>query len=156
MLDLHVRTVTLMCHYFGGAMKKRGKGYILNMSSMSAWMPFPGITIYAASKSYLHQFSVALRDELFDSGVSVTVVCPGAVATDLYNLSDRYKRLAIRLGIMMRPETLARKALRAMFARRRRIIPGALNHLFIPLMQLLPSPLVRLIKRKSKLYRYGK
>lgn len=156
MLDLHVRTVTLMCHYFGGAMKKRGKGYILNMSSMSAWMPFPGITIYAASKSYLHQFSVALRDELFNSGVSVTVVCPGAVATDLYNLSDRYKRLAIRLGIMMRPETLARKALRAMFARRRRIIPGALNHLFIPLMQLLPSSLVRLIKRKSKLYRYGK
>ena len=71
------------------------------MSSMSAWMPFPGISVYAATKSYLRTLSLAIRNELYDRGVRVTAVCPGAVATGLYNLSERYQRLALRLGIMM-------------------------------------------------------
>ena len=154
MIDLHVRTTTLLCRYFGEAMKKRGDGYILNMSSMSAWMPYPGIALYAATKSYLSQLSAALHDELFDCGVSVTAVCPGAVATDLYNLDDRYRRLAMRLGIMMSPRRLAGKGLEAMFARKKRIIPGTINRIFVPLAGLLPSALVRLIKRKAKFYRY--
>ncbi|MFQ8826895.1 MAG: SDR family NAD(P)-dependent oxidoreductase [Alistipes sp.] len=109
MLRLHVRTTTLLCHYFGRSMQARGRGYILNMSSMSAWMPFPGISVYAATKSYLRTLSLAIRNELYDRGVRVTAVCPGAVATGLYNLSERYQRLALRLGIMMTPERLARK-----------------------------------------------
>lgn len=103
MIGLHVQTVTMLCRYFGAAMKARGKGYILNMSSMSAGMPFPGISVYAATKSYLKQFSKAIHNELYDYGVRVTAVCPGAVATDLYNLSGHYQRLGLRLGILMRP-----------------------------------------------------
>ena len=87
-------------------MKKRRHGYILNMSSLSCWLPYPGITLYASTKRYLKSFSRGLRSELLDYGVSVTVLCPGAVATNLYNLSDNLKTLAIRLGIMMRPEKL--------------------------------------------------
>ena len=137
-------------------MKARGKGYILNMSSMSAGMPFPGISVYAATKSYLKQFSKAIHNELYDYGVRVTAVCPGAVATDLYNLSGHYQRLGLRLGILMRPERLARKGLRALFAGRRCVTPGAVNHLFMPLAALVPSRLIRLIKRRAKFYRYGR
>ena len=102
MIGLHVQTVTMLCRYFGAAMKARGKGYILNMSSMSAGMPFPGISVYAATKSYLKQFSKAIHNELYDYGVRVTAVCPGAVATDLYNLSGHYQRLGLRLGAVRR------------------------------------------------------
>ena len=137
-------------------MKARGKGYILNMSSMSAGMPFPGISVYAATKSYLKQFSKAIHNELYDYGVRVTAVCPGAVATDLYNLSGHYQRLGLRLGILMRPERLARKGLRALFAGRRCVTPGTVNHLFMPLAALVPSRLIRLIKRRAKFYRYGR
>lgn len=156
MIGLHVQTVTMLCRYFGAAMKARGKGYILNMSSMSAGMPFPGISVYAATKSYLKQFSKAIHNELYDYGVRVTAVCPGAVATDLYNLSGHYQRLGLRLGILMRPERLARKGLRALFAGRRCVTPGAVNHLFMPLAALVPSRLIRLIKRRAKFYRYGR
>ena len=97
MLYLHVTTPTQLCYYFGQEMKKRRHGYILNMSSLSCWLPYPG-----------------LRSELLDYGVSVTVLCPGAVATNLYNLSDNLKTLAIRLGIMMRPEKLAKKGINAL------------------------------------------
>ena len=64
MILLHIQTVTMLCHYFGGAMRRRGRGYILNMSSLSAWTPAPGISVYAASKSYLRKLSQMLRYEL--------------------------------------------------------------------------------------------
>lgn len=156
MINLHIGTTTLLCRYFGKAMKERGQGYILNMSSMSYAMPYPGISVYAASKSYLRNLSKALHDELYDHGIGVTAVCPGAVATDLYNLPGYYQRLALRLGIMMTPEQLARKGLRAMFSRRKCVVPGILNHIFLFLLAFLPSWAVRLVKRKAKFYRYGK
>lgn len=151
MLYLHLTTPTQLAYYFGRDMKKRRHGYILNMSSLSAWLPYPGIALYASTKRYLKSFSRALRSELSDYGVSVTVVCPGAVCTDLYPLSDRLKKLAIRLGIMMRPEKLAQKAIGAMFRRRASLLPGLINRLSLPLVFLLPSGLVRLAMRKSKL-----
>ena len=53
MLYLHVTTPTQLCYYFGQEMKKRRHGYILNMSSLSCWLPYPGITLYASTKRYL-------------------------------------------------------------------------------------------------------
>lgn len=151
MLYLHVQTPTILCYYFGKEMKKRRHGYILNMSSMSAWIPYPGIGIYASTKRYLKNFSRALRSEMRDYNVNVTVVCPGAVATNLYNLSDNLKLLAIRLGIMMRPEKLALKGINALFNHRFQRMPGLINKIAVPLLLLLPAGMVRWIMRTSKL-----
>lgn len=151
MLYLHMTTPTQLCYYFGQEMKKRRHGYILNMSSLSCWLPYPGITLYASTKRYLKSFSRGLRSELLDYGVSVTVLCPGAVATNLYNLSDNLKTLAIRLGIMMRPEKLARKGINALFHRRASLVPGLFNKICTPLVMLLPHGLVRWIMRTTKL-----
>ena len=138
-------------NYIGREMKKRRHGYILNMSSMSAWIPYPGIGVYASSKRYLKNFSRALRSELLDYHVSVTAICPGAVATNLYNLKDSLKLLAIRLGVMMRPETLARKGVNAMFRRRSWVLPGLVNKIWVPLLLLLPPGLVRWLMRHTGL-----
>ncbi|MBS1446322.1 SDR family NAD(P)-dependent oxidoreductase [Odoribacter laneus] len=151
MVLLHLLTPTMLCRLFGADMKKRGRGYILNMSSMSAWLPYPGIALYASTKRYLKSFSRAFRSELYGSGVSVTTLCPGGVATNLYHLSERMQKLAIRLGFMMRPGKLARKGIRAMFRERAMRMPGFLNHLFLPLLLLLPAGFVRWTMRKSGL-----
>ena len=156
MIMLHVHTVTMLCHYFGAEMRQRGKGYILNMSSMSAWTPAPGISVYGASKSYLRKLSQMLRYELRGNGVYVTAVCPGAVATGLYNLSEKYQRLALRLGVMMTPERLARKAIRALFAHKDYILPGGINRFVILLLYLMPAQIIYWLKGHTKLYRYGR
>ncbi|MBR6273277.1 MAG: SDR family NAD(P)-dependent oxidoreductase, partial [Bacteroidales bacterium] len=57
MLQLHVYTPTRLCILFGEAMKHRGQGYILNVSSMAAKLPCPGIAVYSATKAYLKSFS---------------------------------------------------------------------------------------------------
>lgn len=151
MLYLHVQTPTMLCRLFAKDMKARRHGYILNMSSMSAWIPYPGIGEYASTKAYLKAFSRALRSELADYGVSVTVLCPGAVATNLYNLKDNLKTLAIHLGIMMRPEKLVRKGVNAMFRKKYLLMPGLLNKVFMPLVVMFPHGFVRWAMRKSKL-----
>ncbi len=153
---LHMYTPTMLCYYFGQVMKQQGRGYILNMSSMAAWLPYSGIGLYAASKRYLKNFSRSLRTELKDYGVYVTTICPGAIATDLYHLPRHYQRLALRLGIMMTPEKLAAKGIRALFQHRACILPGTVNYILLPLARLTPLKLVHLLMRKSGLLPYTK
>lgn len=139
MLELHVRAVTMMCRVFGEDMASRHRGYILNMSSLSAWMTMPGISIYNATKSYILNMSRSLWYEMKDYGVSVTAVCPGAVDTTLYGLSNYWRRVAVGIGVSMRPEKLARKALNATFKRKKYYIPGAINRPFRFVIKHLPD-----------------
>lgn len=150
MVNLHVVTVTRMCLLFGNAMKQRGSGYILNMSSMTARIPAPGITIYSATKAYLKSFGRSLSYELKPYGVSITTVCPAAIATPLYRLSEDQMRLGLRLGLIKTPQWLVKRALRAMFRRRRVVSPGFMNVWLPPLIALLPGPLVAYLWKKLK------
>ncbi len=150
MMNLHVVTITRMCVLFGNAMKQRGSGYILNVSSMAARIPAPGITIYSATKAYLKSFGRSLSYELKPYGVSVTTVCPAAIATPLYRLSEDKMRLGVRLGLIKTPQWLVKRALKAMFRRWRVVSPGFMNVWLPPLIALLPGPLVAFIWKKLK------
>ena len=150
MLNLHVITATRLCLLFGQEMKARGNGYILNMSSMAARIPAPGITVYSATKAYLKSFGRSLSFELRPYGVGVTTVCPAAIATPLYKLDAKKMRLGIRLGLIKTPKWLVRRALRAMFRHRRIISPACMNIWLPPLVAALPGPLVAKIWEKVK------
>lgn len=154
MTALHIGTVTMLCRLFGGRMKERGSGYILNMSSLSAWMAVPGIALYGATKAYIRNFSRALHHELKPFGVGVTAVCPGGVSTGLYGLAPRYQRLGVRFGVLCTPEKLAKKALQAMFARREMIVPGLLNKMLVPAMAVTPGFIIRAIKNRLSEYEH--
>ncbi|MCL2067501.1 MAG: SDR family NAD(P)-dependent oxidoreductase [Treponema sp.] len=149
-VNLHIFTPTMLCRLFAHKIiHENRKGYILNMASIASWMMMPGIALYSAAKSYLRCFSRAMRCEIYDRNVSITTVCPGAVATGLYNLPERYMKLGIRLGIIITTERLAALALKKMFKRKAQFIPGGLiNRLFIFLVNAMPEALVRQIKRK--------
>ncbi len=142
MLDLHVRTVTELCVRFGARMKAAGGGHILNVSSMTARIPAPGIAVYSASKAYLKSFGLGFSYEMKPFGVSVTTVCPAAVDTGLYPLSPRLRRIGRRIGLVQSPESLVRTALRAMFRGRRLSSPGLMNVLLPPLIHILPDRLI--------------
>ena len=150
MVNLQVVTITRMCILFGNAMKQRGSGYILNVSSMAARIPAPGITIYSATKAYLKSFGRSLSYEFKPYGVGVTTVCPAAIATPLYRLSEDKMRLGVRLGLIKTPQWLVKRALRAMFRRRRVVSPGFMNVWLPPLIALLPGPLVAFLWKKLK------
>ena len=100
MILLHDLTLSKNCRAFGADMARRGSGYILNMSSYSVWMPFPGMALYTATKAYVRCFSKAFAKEVAERGVRVTAVCPAGVATDLYGLSPKWQHIGRRLGVL--------------------------------------------------------
>ena len=93
-------TITRACLLFGNAMKQRGSGRLLIMSSMAARIPAPGITVYSATKAYLKSFGRSLSYEMKPYGVTVTTVCPAAIATPLYRLDEKKMKLGIRTGFI--------------------------------------------------------
>ena len=158
MLNLHMITVAKLCRLFGEDMihreltaeekaeklcgKSRKKGYILNMSSMSAWMAMPGIQSYNATKAFIYNFSKSLWYELKPQGVNITVMTPGAVDTALFGLAPHLRRLAVNLTVSIPPEKLVKRALRKMFRGKKADMPGVINHLCTPLLKHTPDWLV--------------
>lgn len=146
-VDLHCTTTTLLCRYYGEVMKARRHGRILIMSSSTAWLPYPTISHYGATKAYLKSFASALWYELHRYGVSVTSVYPGAVDTPFYKLSDKMRRRFVTLGIMMRPETIAKRGIKAMMHGRRRLVPGFFTKLVVAICAILPARVLDLFLR---------
>ena len=150
MLNLHIMTPTHMCRIFGNEMKKRGYGFIILVSSMAARLPYPGITIYSATKAYLKSFGKSFYYEMRDYGVGVTTVCPGAIATPLYKINPRLLKLGVNLGVVGTPQWLVKKALKGMFKKKMVVAPGAMNVYLPPMLSLLPKRLVNSIWRKVR------
>ena len=150
MMRLHIFTPTRLCILFGEAMKQRGGGYILNVSSMAAKLPCPGITTYSATKAYLKSFSKSMYYELRPYGVGLTVVCPAAIATPLYKLKPSLLKLGVKIGLIGTPQWLVRRALRGMFHKRRVVKPGFMNVYLPPLIAILPKRLVDKLWKKYK------
>ena len=155
MLNLHVVTVAKLTRLFGEAMinreltdeeksqricrKPRRKGYILNMSSMSAWMAMPGIQTYNATKAFIYNFSKSIWYELKPKGVNITVMAPGAVDTALFGLAPNLRKLAVALTVSIPPEKLVKRALRKMFRGKKADTPGFINWLSTPLLKHTPD-----------------
>lgn len=147
-ISLHVAAVTSLSRWFAIRRKQSGSGWILNMSSMSCWMPMPGIALYSATKAYIRVFSRALDVEMRDRGVSVTVACPGGIATDLFGLPRNLQRLGVRVGALTTPEKFVRNALHRCMRRKPQYINGLLNRLAIPAVAMLPRSARHMIKTK--------
>ena len=163
MLNLHMITVAKLCRLFGEDMLRREltaeeaaqringhprkRGYILNMSSMSAWMAMPGIQTYNATKAFIYNFSKSLWYELYPKGVNITVMTPGAVDTGLFGLAPNLRRLAVNLTVSIPPEKLVKRALKKLFQGKKADMPGVINWLSTPLLKHTPDWLLRLAMR---------
>lgn len=150
MMSLHMKTPTELCLVFGERMKRRGRGYILNVSSLAAALPTPGITIYSATKAYLKNFGKSMSFEMRPYGVGVTTVCPAAIATPLYKLSPRLMKIGVKIGVINTPEWLVKRALKALFKKKPLIKPGFMNYYLPPLIALLPRGIEDRIWKKLK------
>ena len=147
---VHMNTPLMLCRKYVGAMKERGRGYILNISSLAAWMIWPGIGMYGNTKRFVRNYSRELRIECQFTGVSVTNAYFGAVDTPLVPLKPSLRKLARALTVMITPEKAVRRALRATFWRCRGTMPGLLNKLFFPFIVILPDCLLGWIYRLAK------
>lgn len=87
-IDLNVRSTVHLAKHVVGDMVQRGAGRVLFTSSIASTMPGTYQAVYNASKSFVQSFALALREELKDTGVSVTSLMPGPTETEFFERAD--------------------------------------------------------------------
>lgn len=97
MIDLNCTSLTGICGYALPYMKK--DGIIINTASLAAFMPLGNFAVYAATKAYVLNFSLALAAELKPRGISVTALCPGSVSTEFANVASNGVRKEVKGGL---------------------------------------------------------
>ena len=137
MIHLNVLSLTTLTRLLLPSMVARQSGKILNVASVAAFMPGPTSSVYFASKAFVLSFSEALSNELETSGVSVTVLCPGATSTEFDTAAGSDWGEAYRKKIPT-AQAVAQFGYKALMAEKRLAIYGWTNRLIVILLRFIP------------------
>lgn len=143
MIEVNVTAVAMLTHRFLPAMAKRGSGRVLILGSTAGFQPGPNMTTYYASKAFVNAFSQGLSHELKGTGVTCTLSCPGATATEFGAVADMGSSRLFKMGVM-RATDVAAQAYRAMHRGKRIVVHGFTNKIsaasagWVPNAVLLP------------------
>ena len=148
MIQVNVVALTQLTKLLLQPMVARKRGRILNVASTAAFQPGPLMAVYYATKAYVLSFSEAIADELRNSGVTVTTLCPGPTHTGFAEIANMTES---RLFTMMRPmssEDVARAGYKGMMGGKRLVVPGAKNKLLVQSLRVSPRRAVTTLVRK--------
>lgn len=136
-IQLNVVSLTQLTWAFGRAMRDRGTGYILNVSSIGAYTPSPTYATYSAGKAFVRDFSEALAYELAGSGVRVCSLCPGGTMTEFHQAAGHDINKTFRATFQSADECAA-VGLSALFTGRRNVVSGILNKVMMWSLRFTP------------------
>jgi uncharacterized protein len=149
MLQVNIHALTYLTYRILPKMQRAGCGAILNVSSTASFLPVPNMATYAATKAYVTSLSEALRAELRNSNLTVTVLCPGPVPTEFADVANRAGQGgALRVApeiFTVSVQDVVRDALNAVARARARVGPGALVNLARTTIAFLPRFIKRLL-----------
>jgi hypothetical protein len=140
MLNVNIISAIKLIHLFLPQLKQQKKAYILNIGSSAAYQSVPYLAAYAAAKSFIVSFSRALKYELRNSNVSVSVVSPGVTNTDFAlraNVPEKGLKTAEKIS--MKPEEVAKIAVNSMFNRKAETLTGFITKATTFFVKLLPK-----------------
>jgi short-subunit dehydrogenase len=152
MIDLNVRALTELSLMFVDSLA-RHRGGVLNVASVAAFLPGPGMAVYYASKAYVLSFSEALHRELAGQGIRVTALCPGPVLTEFQARSGMDLDPAARV-LELSAERVAQIGYDALMRGERVAVAGIGNRIAVSLMHLVPNALLlRLVDQRPRALR---
>lgn len=129
MVRVNVEALTALTSAFLPGMTERGRGAVLNVASVAGFQPIPAQAVYAATKAFVLSFSQATAVELKDTGVSMTALCPGPVATEFVEVAG-FKKSKEQMAPSMLWSTaddVAKSGIEGMEKGKRVVIPGVGN-----------------------------
>jgi short-subunit dehydrogenase len=154
-IQVNIVALTGLTGRFLPGMVARGRGRIVNVASTAAFQPGPYMAVYYATKAYVLSFSEAIAQELKDTGVTVTALCPGPTTTEFQAAAGLEDTLLFRGPLVMDPAKVARVGWAAAKRGRRVVIPGLANRLLKETVRFSPRRLVlaaagRMQKKRSR------
>ena len=145
-VELNVTALTRLTQVAAQTFRVRDHGAILNVSSMSAFQPFPGHATYAATKAFVQSLTEGLHEELSGTGVHVTALCPGYTRTEFHDRAG-WAVGGLPDTVWGRAEDVARAGVDGLLANRAVVVPGATNAVMVGLSRVTPSVVSRKVAR---------
>lgn len=125
MIRLNIEALSHLCHALIPHLLNQPCSYLLNIASVAAFQPGPGMSVYFASKAFVLHFSEALAEELSKTSLRVCCLCPGTTRTEFFDVAGMGH--VLRASPSMDSLSVAKAGLDAMFGGRRVYVPGILN-----------------------------
>jgi len=150
MIQLNVVSLVIFTKLCAKEMLQRKGGKILNVASTAAFQPGPLMAIYYATKAFVLSFSEALAEELKESGVTVTALCPGPTATQFSKRAELEKSRLFKGGIVpvLDAATVAKIGYDGLSKGDPVVIPGLINKIGAFSVRLTPRKLVAQIAKQ--------
>ena len=143
MIQLNIVSLTELSYHFGKEMVERGKGRILNVASMAGLQPDPNFAVYGATKAYVISMSEAIHKEFENTGVTVTVLSPGATASNFMERANMNDAKLYASGVMTSLD-VARAGYSGMMKGKLHVIPGFKNKILGFISGITPPGKLRL------------
>ena len=143
MLGLNIISLTELTYYYAKQMIKNGKGRILNVASTAGFQPDPYFAVYGASKAYVISLTEAIHKEFENTGVTATVLSPGATKTKFMERADMSDAKLYESGVMS-AKKVAQVGFDGMMRGSLHVIPGFKNKVLAFFSSIMPSSKLRL------------
>lgn len=148
-IDTNVTGTLYLIHRIAPAMRERRRGRILITGSIAGFMPGSFQAVYNGSKAFLDSFAAALRNELKNSGVTVTCLMPGPTDTQFFARADMLDtRVGTDEAAMSDPADVARAGFSAMMSGQAGVVTGLMNKLQVAMAKVMPAAAVAQMHRK--------
>jgi len=157
MINVHVIASTRFTWAALQGMLKRNRGFIINVSSMAAFLPFPTAVNYCSTKAYLNMFSESLQNQLKETNIKVQALCPGFTYSGFHDTPEykNFDRATISRWLWMTSEEVVEQSLKALSKKKVIFIPGVKNRILVWLMKnTITSHILRGIMAKKKKENY--
>jgi short-subunit dehydrogenase len=139
-IDLNVSSLVILTKLFLKEMLTRSSGKILNLASIASKSPGPWQSVYHGTKAFVLSFSEAIREELKDTGISVTALMPGVTDTDFFNKADMLESRAVQdKSAMADPADVAKDGYDALMAGKDKVVSGLKNKVQVAMGNLMPD-----------------
>lgn len=142
LIELNIAALVRLTHAAVGAMRRRARGGVINVSSLTSFQPYPNGANYGASKAYVTSFSKAIHTELKGSGVDVLALCPGFTRTGYHDAAG-ITHTPIPDWLWLQPAQVADEGLAALRAGRSVRVPGTAYRAWAGLTKVVPDLLLR-------------
>ncbi|HEX8019085.1 SDR family oxidoreductase [Mucilaginibacter sp.] len=139
-IHLNICATVILTKHFLKEMVARGEGRILNLGSVAGKLPGPWQAVYHATKAFVLSFTTAVREEVKETGVTLTALMPGVTNTDFFNKAGMNDSKAVQdKEAMASPADVAKDGYEALMAGDDRVISGFKNKVQVNAANLMPD-----------------
>jgi short-subunit dehydrogenase len=142
MINLNMTSLYVLTKLFVQDMLKRNEGRILNVSSVASFMPGPYMSLYYATKAFVTSFSLGIAKELKNTGVYITVLCPGPTKSDFFINANAKGKKITEMFIMPEAREVAKTGYIALKKGKKIVVHGLSNRLMVFLIRFLPVSVI--------------